>query len=417
MTPQAPTRSAPNCSEPPLPLGALARRDPSGGPVGALAAEAAARGAAFHPAFMTRTAIRAAADLLALQGGEVLMPAWNCGSEIDPLLAAGARVRLYRVGADGRADTDDLAARIGPGTRALYVIRYFGWPDPESDARIRALADARGLPVIEDCALDFHGATGTAEVTVHCFYKFFPVPGGGALTLAPTLSPSTPGAGDVLLTRPPPRSFAPKALVRAGLRAALGRQGLDRLKALTGLGRGSAPAGEPPRLPSGDPAMPGHYRFDPAFRDAGLPRLTARLLAGLDPADAARRRIANEAGLRARLAGCPAVRPLFGPLPDSLPETAVPLALPVLVRDRDRLSAALEAEGIAANPWWAGYHPDLDWTDFPEARFLKDHVLALPVHQGLGPAHLDRIAARLAALAEGPAPESAPEPAPEPEAP
>jgi hypothetical protein len=30
-------------------------------------------------------------------------------------------------------------------------------------------------------------------------------------------------------------------------------------------------------------------------------------------------------------------------------------------------------------PWWAGYHPHLAWDLYPDACFLKDHVLALPL--------------------------------------
>ncbi|NLG41958.1 MAG: hypothetical protein GX547_01830 [Phycisphaerae bacterium] len=48
-----------------------------------------------------------------------------------------------------------------------------------------------------------------------------------------------------------------------------------------------------------------------------------------------------------------------------------------------------------AVPWWAGYHPAFAWDEFPEAAFLKDHVLALPVHQQLCPTDIDAIAAVL----------------------
>jgi dTDP-4-amino-4,6-dideoxygalactose transaminase len=73
---------------------------------------------------------------------------------------------------------------------------------------------------------------------------------------------------------------------------------------------------------------------------------------------------------------------------------------------RDALAAALQAEGIAAAPWWAGYNRMLDHADRPgadlaAARALKAGVLALPVDQGLSPRALDRIAARTRALAAG----------------
>lgn len=92
------------------------------------------------------------------------------------------------------------------------------------------------------------------------------------------------------------------------------------------------------------------------------------------------------------------MRPLF----PGLPETAVPLACPVLVENRDAVAAALQERGIGATPWWAGYHQGLDWTDFPESRYLKDQVLALPVHQGLDEIGLDYIADALAGVSAAP---------------
>ena len=60
----------------------------------------------FHKA---RIGIRHACDLMGLRpGDEVLAPAYYCGSEIDPLIKAGAKVTLYRVDAACRIDIEDL---------------------------------------------------------------------------------------------------------------------------------------------------------------------------------------------------------------------------------------------------------------------------------------------------------------------
>ncbi len=81
--------------------------------------------------------------------------------------------------------------------------------------------------------------------------------------------------------------------------------------------------------------------------------------------------------LAQHLAGLPAIRPLF----HGLPAGVCPLYFPVLVTDRPRWLAALHARGVPAIGWWAGYHRQLPWADFAEARHLKDHLLALPVDQ------------------------------------
>ena len=65
--------------------------------------------------------------------------------------------------------------------------------------------------------------------------------------------------------------------------------------------------------------------------------------------------------------------------------------MPVRVKNchRNALVKALQAEGIAAMPWWAGYNRHLDFSDRPgidlsAARTLKDTIVSLPIHQYLG---------------------------------
>ena len=78
-----------------------------------------------------------------------------------------------------------------------------------------------------------------------------------------------------------------------------------------------------------------------------------------------------------------------------LPPDTCPVVFPVIVYERDRVAHDLQARGIGATPWWAGYNRNLDWSDQAEAMALKDNVLSLPLHQFLGPAHLDHIVSQL----------------------
>ncbi len=73
-----------------------------------------------------------------------------------------------------------------------------------------------------------------------------------------------------------------------------------------------------------------------------------------------------------------------------------PLTLPVLVDQRLSVARALQAAGIAASPWWAGFHAELDWYGQEGATYLKNHGLALPVHQQLTESDMSRIAQVLA---------------------
>ena len=354
--------------------------------------------------FNTRVAIRAAVDILGLRpGDEVLAPAYNCGSELDPLRAAGLEVRLYPVGITAVADPEQVRPLIGPRTRALYLTHYFGVLQPHR-AGFRALANAHGLRLIEDCALSLLSGVSpvdgmTGDVAVFCFYKFFAVLAGGALVVnAPNLSMPR-------FDRAAPPTIVARSLSRAVLRRMLGQGGLDQLKRLRS--RTGESTWDEPRH-EGLPDMPAGYYFDPDLTGRRMAGVSRRALVGLDQVAAMRARRDNYHGLLGLLAEVDGLVPLF----ETLPVDAIPLSLPLRLRDpgsgapwqrRDALVCALQAEGIAATPWWAGYNRHLDFSDRPgadlsAARRLKDTVLSLPIHQYFGPARISHVADRVQSL-------------------
>ncbi len=84
-------------------------------------------------------------------GDEVIVPAYTLKDLLPLIQDTGAKA----VPADIDPNTlnvtaDSVAARITPNTRAVVVLHAFGAPAPV-DA-IAALAEARGIPVVEDCA-------------------------------------------------------------------------------------------------------------------------------------------------------------------------------------------------------------------------------------------------------------------------
>src|SRR2546423_3886057 len=97
-----------------------------------------------------RYGILAIAQALALEGREVLFPAFFHCVELEALLAAGARVKFFAVDSNLRIDPENIASRIGPRTAALYVIHYAGFPAPIRE--LRDLCRDAGLALIEDCA-------------------------------------------------------------------------------------------------------------------------------------------------------------------------------------------------------------------------------------------------------------------------
>lgn len=69
---------------------------------------------------------------------------------------------------------------LGPKTKAIFLIHEFGFKHPKL-AEMRAEADKRGIPLIEDCAYGW-GTTGcgtTGDYVIYSFTKEFPVQHGG----------------------------------------------------------------------------------------------------------------------------------------------------------------------------------------------------------------------------------------------
>jgi dTDP-4-amino-4,6-dideoxygalactose transaminase len=353
-------------------------------------------GAAVVPTYLGRVAIRRLCRDLGLAGGdEILAPSYNCGSEIDPLLAGGASVTLYRVGRDARIDVKDIADRVTERTRAVYVTHYFGWAQPL--AEVSALCKSRGLLLIEDCALalfsrDDLGPVGTTgDAAVFSLRKFLPVPDGGVLCLRgrdTTEGMRSPPAGRTARNMLPLfKSQVFRGLERFGLysplRAAMLRRG--RVSRTTGATEGL-------------PDMPADYYFDAGMEDWSMSSLARGIAAGIDPHAVIDRRRTNYLALAGMTQGLPHVEPLFR----ELPEGVCPMAMPILTPRRDAVTASLNAHGIAAFPFWKGYHRGFDWSGFPDARFLKDHLLTLPVHQSLTVVHMSYIAQVLSGAVSGP---------------
>ena len=104
------------------------------------------------------SALYLAVDLLGLEpGDEIITSAVTFSTDIAPIVRAGLVPVFVDVEADTyNVDVDAIEAMIGPRTRAILVPNLIG-NVPDWD-RIRAVADAHGLQVIED-SCDALGST------------------------------------------------------------------------------------------------------------------------------------------------------------------------------------------------------------------------------------------------------------------
>ena len=325
--------------------------------------------------YLARNGVYHGARLLGLTGREVLVPAYHHGVEIGALAAAGAIPRFVRVDARMRLDLEDLEARIGPRTRAIYVIHYAGFAQPMDE--LMAVARRHGLAVVEDCALSLFAGEGArplgsvGAIAVFCFYKTLPVPNGGALVVNDGAV-----AGEV-----PARRAAPLASTLSHATGALLANAALRLGAVGEAVRSAArDAYALVRRATGvRPISTGTMTFDPALVDLGMSAISDAIARRADAGAivAARRR--NYFLLLGRL------RELAPPMFAELPAGACPLFYPLLCDDKAAIQARLAARGVETVDFWRTGHPLCPVDAFPEVRALRRRVLELPVHQDLQP--------------------------------
>ncbi|NLB95778.1 MAG: hypothetical protein GX785_08725 [Armatimonadetes bacterium] len=309
-----------------------------------------------------RMGIRYALSALGIGLGEtVLAPAYLTGSALAPFDWAGVACALYDV--DRTTLAPDWGSVAGVQTRvkarALLLVHYFGLPCDGGIAR--AFCREHGLALIEDCAHALPPAPGEVgpgalgDAAIFSLRKLLPLPDGGALRL---------GSGRRAPACLPPRSDSPVALAPL-----LARYVAQRL----GMHRPSRAARPPLPVPDTRPEEPA----------VGISRWSRWLLSCLDAKAARRTRRENYRLLMQRVAGIPGLLPLFPALPDG----ACPQVLPVLVPAAEQVADSLAAMGVGAYRWPT--LPPRCARASETARWLAGRLLALPVHQGLDPVHLE----------------------------
>jgi dTDP-4-amino-4,6-dideoxygalactose transaminase len=321
------------------------------------------------------------------KGQEILVPAYNCGTEIDALLHSGATPVGYRITRQCEIDLEDLMSRKTSRTRAVYLIHYFGWEQPMEE--IRRWCDEHGLLLIEDCALALFsegpsrsiGRTGDAAI--YSLPKSLGLVYGGLLSLV-----DVPKAGTPLLKPAGSATWFKEIRHSAKFVAARNLRGIGGYGNLVAMYRHRGCRKDDPNREF--PDMPRRYYFSTEQdADRDLHPKASAILNSLSWQQVTRARRRNYQRMAELLDGVSGIKFLF----PQVPPFTCPLALPLLVPNRDLFSRTLQAKGIAANPWWAGFHQRaLDWSRFPDACWLKHNVLTLPIYQGMEDKDLSAIA-------------------------
>ncbi len=128
--------------------------------------------------------------------------------------------------------------------------------------------------------------------------------------------------------------------------------------------------------------------FDTDTLNLPMCRLSRWVLAHSDLSAICQRRRANYLLLAHTLVELPGVRLLFPNLPVNL----CPYLCPVFFDDLPNAHLLLRDHGIPATAWDGVRPRDLARQDFPNADFLYENLIFLPIHQDLGDQHMHMIA-------------------------
>jgi dTDP-4-amino-4,6-dideoxygalactose transaminase len=340
------------------------------------------------PTTTGRTAIQRALHLL--QAGpddEVLIPSYNCGSEIDPLYKSGARVTIYRIDRDGRVDFNDVKRKISGRTRIVYQTHYFGFMDDA--VAMQEFCRRQNLALIEDCALSLFSETGGKKagsfgnVAVFSVSKTLPFCRGGILVVNDEtirrewrMHPSSWSPGELL---PLLKTMFFETLEGIGTPAGI----LLALYLRINSRRIRAAGSGAPRPPIADEMF-----FRQELNDLRMPALSRHMFRTINCRDVVEKRRRNFLILLDQVRQRQGISHFRGDLPDG----ACPLFFPILVEERTRCHSFLLRRMIDAPRWWFGYHPSVNWDEHPDSCYLKDHLLQLPVHHRLGERAMQYIA-------------------------
>jgi dTDP-4-amino-4,6-dideoxygalactose transaminase len=324
------------------------------------------------------------------RGLTVLMPDYNSGNEVLAIRGAGATIQYCPIGPQMQLDpieVERLCQIHNPDV--LYVIHYAGWPQP-----MPALVDVcrrRNMILVEDCALallselDGRPLGSFGDWSVFCLYKTLPVPNGALLVHNGADTPTTLQHLRLRTASPPSVIGRTAELIVQRARGRVDTVGFALQAVKRAMGR-AVSALDIRRATVGD------IGFELEDVDLAMSDITAFILKRLDCGAIRQRRIENFRLLSEQLTGVVA-----RPLPE--PAAGVcPLFFPILVPDKTVVVAELRKNGVEALEFWNDSVEPGGSEMSAQARFLRSHVVELPIHQDLTARHMAHVAAHLSRM-------------------
>ena len=304
--------------------------------------------------------------------GALYVPSYICVQAVAPLVSGVQDIRYYPVLEDLAPDWNWLESEHMPEKSALLLVHYFGFPNAIEQAR--GFCQERSITLIEDCAHSFLSrylgkAIGTfGDAAIYSFRKMLPLPDGAGLVY----KGSPMSAGPFSMNGHSGASPLPvvlKRLVKHGMwKMGFPMRIWEKHSSPNGASRNTIEDGVPENpQPMSVISRKIMYALQPTFGTISQTRRE------------------NYESLARSFSEFPEAT-LWQP---ELPEGVCPYLFPFLVPERDDVLRALRNRGIHAQPWPELPAEVLSDEKFKVARYYADHLIGLPVHQDIGPKHIE----------------------------
>lgn len=305
-------------------------------------------------------------------GSVVLAPDYHRARTMRAIRSAGVQLEFYRTKRDLSADLEDVERALTSDVKVLYVIHHFGFPQPI--AELAKLAEARGVPLVEDCTEALFSALGERPLgsfgahAIFALHNALPVPNGAVLLAG--------GKASAKLERLRWRPCELASIARPSLALLAGAMKTrSRI-----LGRGFDLIEWTAAMLT-DPET----SFDPERARYAMAPLSRHLLERIDFDVVSQRRRDAYSRLLHRLEG------LIASITGELAPGVCPQFLPVAIDDKLSTLTELRAHGVEACDPGSSADPAVDERRSKDARWLREHAVGLPAHQDLGDLHLAHV--------------------------
>lgn len=320
----------------------------------------------------------------------VLIPAYHCGSMVEPAMWWNAEVLLYHMRKDlspNRSHIEQLVLNATKPIKAMLLPHYFGFPQDLSFWR--EFCDTHKIKLIEDCAHAFFGATASNETlgavgdyAITSTRKFFSSPDGGVLIS------KIPQQGIMPFVKPslkPQLIAVIQALISSAEFGKLGLLGRIMLNLDTQRAKLKSSSQNQANTNASQQQKSWQWIEPELMNVAGLPISKLIMKQSNFPLIAKIRR-RNYIRLIEGMSDLPEIEPLY----PELPANVVPYMMPLILNNHEEYFNRLKQAAIPIWRW-----EELAESDCSTSQTYRLKLLQIPCHQDLTLSDIDWIIEKL----------------------